>query len=102
MRAKNFLLYGNTLSTGGAVSIIANPVIYDSQVRATDTVITLGMLSGTTAAVGSSNDPYGNENLYAYTAYAGNGNVSGINFDKSSSVPNTTDKIDIVVIATRG
>lgn len=100
MRVRNFFLYGaSELTNDGKNSVFSCANVTDSGIKAGDTVFAGLMLSGTFA---SSNDPYGNVEVFANSGrVVSNGQISGIAFSKSEISIGTTDKGDLIVIAAR-
>lgn len=98
MRVRNLFLYAESITGDGAsetrsISTISNPDIRDGDARFFHLT-----LSGTTE---STNDPYGNVNVYVASGTLSTGQISNLVFAKSQISIGTTDKGDVIAIAAR-
>jgi hypothetical protein len=99
MRVRNLFLYAASITGDGGeeirdeASTINNPDIRDGDARFFHLT-----LSGTTE---STNDPYGNVNVYVASGTLSTGQISNLVFAKSQISIGTTDKGDVIAIAAR-
>lgn len=100
MRVRNFFMYTIQGTQNGSTESIPTSALSlsDSSISDGDSVISLLTFSGSA----SSTDPYGNVNVCAKDGRVVlSGQITGVQFSKSSATEVTTDIADLIVIAAR-